>query len=365
LIDTLPRHLARGRTRGHARERERERAMAAEGGEAKRRRLEGGDLQGRRVAVTGAQGFLGKHLVAELEAQGAKVLLVKHSEYDLIEQSQVRKMYVDLKPEILIHAAGAVGGLGANVANPGRFLYENTMMGLMLLEEGRKADLQKFVLVSTVCAYPESAGKEEGGLMREEAMWDGFPNPSISSYGLAKRLLHEALRMHRKQYGMASSTLVLTNLYGPHDHFNEAGHMVPMVVARYCDAARTGQTSVTNWGTGRAIRDWVYVGDAARAIVLAAKGQTEPLCDGTPINIGSGTGNTVRELCEVCQKLSGFSGEVLWDESKPDGIARRYCDVARAQELLGFSAEVSLEEGLRRTIDWYREYIATNVAGTP
>mmetsp|Transcript_5086 Transcript_5086/g.11959 ORF Transcript_5086/g.11959 Transcript_5086/m.11959 type:complete len:346 (-) Transcript_5086:147-1184(-) len=313
-------------------------------------------LKGRRVAVTGAQGFLGKHVVAQLEASGATVLHVKHAEYDLIEQSAVRRLYSDLKPDLLIHAAGAVGGIGANVKNPGRFLYENAMMGMMLLEEGRKAGLQKFVLVSTVCVYPETAGQNEGGIMREDCIWDGKPNPSISSYGLSKRILQETLQMYRKQYGMASATLVLTNLYGPHDHFGENGHMVPMVVARYCDAVRLGLPSVTNWGTGRAIRDWVYVGDAARAICLAAASESEAPCDGTPINVGSGTGNTVLELCEACQKAAGFAGEVLWDETKPDGIARRYCDVTRAKELLGFQAEVSLEEGLRRTVSWYRDH---------
>lgn len=332
-----------------------------DGSAAKRQRLadpapqkiEG--LSGKRVAVTGAQGFLGKHLVAQLEASGAVVLPVRHAEFNLIEQSDVRRLYSELRPEVLVHAAGAVGGIGANVKNPGRFLYENAMMGLMLLDEGRKANLQKLVLVSTVCVYPEAAGKDEGGIMREEAMWDGKPNPSISSYGLSKRMLQEALQMYYKQYGTKSSTLVLTNLYGPHDHFGENGHMVPMVVARYCDAAAQGLKSVTNWGTGRAVRDWVYVDDAARAICLAAASEAPGLCDGTPINIGSGHGNTVKELCEACQKASGFVGEVCWDETKPDGIARRYCDVTRAKELLGFVAEVPLEEGLRRTVLWYQE----------
>lgn len=312
-----------------------------------------GGLKGQRVAVTGAAGFLGTHLIERLTAVGAIVLPVKHSEYDLIDQVSVRKLYEELKPEVLIHAAGAVGGLGANLANPGRFLYENAMMGLMLLDEGRKVGLKKFVLVSTVCAYPDSAGKDEGGIMREECMWDGFPNPSIASYGISKRLLHEALRMYRKQYGLATVTTVLTNLYGPNDHFGKDGHMVPMVVARYCDAARDGLPSVTNWGTGKAIRDWVYVGDAARAICMAAASREEALCDGTPINIGSGQGNTVREMCEACQEASGFAGEVLWDETKPDGIARRYCDVTRAKELLRFEAEVSLKSGLKKTVDWY------------
>jgi len=316
-------------------------------------------LRGKRVAVTGAQGFLGKHLASKLESCGAKVLPVRHSEYDLIEQAAVRRLYSDLKPEVLIHAAGAVGGIGANVKNPGRFLYENAMMGLLLLEEGRKANLGKFVLVSTVCVYPEAAGKEEGGVMREEAMWDGKPNASISSYGLSKRILQETLQMYWKQYGMATATLVLTNLYGPHDHFGENGHMVPMVVARYCDAVKTGAISVTNWGTGRAIRDWIYVGDAARAICLAAASEAEGLRDGTPINIGSGQGNTVRELCEACQKAAGFAGEVCWDVSKPDGIARRFCDVTRAEEVLGFQAEVSLEKGLAETVRWYNEHMAS------
>ncbi|CAK0901045.1 unnamed protein product, partial [Prorocentrum cordatum] len=268
-----------------------------------------GGLRGRRVAVTGASGFLGRHLLERLRELGAEVLPVRHSEFDLTEQAAVRRLYADLRPEVLIHAAGAVGGIGANVANPGRFLYENAVMGLMLLEEGRAAGLGKLVLVSTVCAYPESAGQGEGGVMREEVLWDGFPSASIASYGISKRLLHEALRQHHKQYGLRSATLVLTNLYGPHDHFDQNGHMVPMVVARYCDAARDGLSSVTNWGTGKAIRDWVYVGDAARAICLAAGSDAPALCDGTPINIGSGQGRTVRELCELCQRLSGYEGE--------------------------------------------------------
>lgn len=315
-------------------------------------------LAGKRVAVTGPQGFLGKHLVSQLKACGAIVLLVKHAEYDLIEQSAVRRLYADLKPEVLVHAAGAVGGIGANLANPGRFLYENAMMGLMLLEEGRQAGLQKFILVGTVCSYPEAAGKDEGGVMREECIWEGKPSPSISSYGLSKRILQETLLMYHKQYGMASSTLILTNLYGPHDHFGPNGHMVPMVVARYCDAVRLGHKNVTNWGTGKAIRDWIYVGDAARAICLAAASESEALCNGTAINVGSGEGSTVRELCEACQKASGFDGDVFWDETKPDGIARRYCDVTKAKELLGFEAEVCLDEGLKRTVSWYTSHIA-------
>jgi len=340
-------------------------AMAS-GPEAKRQKVENGlsNLRGKRIAVTGARGFLGKHLMELLQSVEAHALVVKSTEYNLIDQMGVRQLYKDLKPEIVIHAAGAVGGLGANVANPGRFLYENAMMGLMLLEEGRQAGIQKFVLVSTVCAYPESAGKEDGGIMREDLMWDGFPNPSIAPYGIGKRLLHEALRNYKKQYGLSSSTLVLTNLYGPHDHFDQNGHMVPMVVARYCDAVKKNMPSVTNWGTGKAIRDWVYVGDAARAICLAAASQEDALCDGTPVNVGSGDGNTVAELCEMCQKASGFTGEVIWDTTKPDGIARRYCDVSRAEKVLGFKAEVSLEEGLRRTVEWYRAHIENRKVGT-
>eukprot|EP00927_Polykrikos_kofoidii_P055209 TRINITY_DN49493_c0_g1_i1.p1 TRINITY_DN49493_c0_g1~~TRINITY_DN49493_c0_g1_i1.p1 ORF type:complete len:353 (-),score=50.84 TRINITY_DN49493_c0_g1_i1:43-1062(-) len=306
-------------------------------------------LAGRRVAVTGARGFLGKHLVCALEAEKAHVLAVHSNKFDLREQIDVRRMYDELRPEVVIHAAAACGGIKANIDNPGKFLYENALMGLMLLEEGRKAGIQKFVLVSTACVYPASAGGEDGRLV-ENDIWEGLPHSTIGPYGVAKRLLHEALRTYRLQYAFASSVIVLTNLYGPGDHFGEAAHAVPMVVKRYCDAVRDGTKTVTNWGTGSAVRDWLFVEDAVRGILLAAT----KVDDAEPINIASGAATSIKELCDLTAKLTGYTGEVVWDTTKPDGIPRRYMDVTLARERMGFEASVTMEEGLRRTIEWFR-----------
>jgi GDP-L-fucose synthase len=300
-----------------------------------------------KIAVTGGKGFLGRFVVRELERRGHQVSGLGRRDYDLTEQAAVRKLYADLRPEVLVHLAAAVGGIGANVANPGRFLSENAVMGLMLLEEARLAGVARFVLTSTTCAYPKDAPLP----LREDDLWSGPPVGATGPYGMAKRLLHEALAGYAKQYGTKGAVLVLANLYGPEDHFDsESNHVIPALIKRYVEAASAGAPSVTNWGTGTPTREFLHVADAARAIATAAERQDDPI----PMNIGTGQETSIADLTRLVAELTGYRGDVTWDTSKPDGQPRRYLDVSRARELLGFTATVPLREGLAETIDWYR-----------
>ena len=300
-----------------------------------------------KVAVTGGRGFLGRFVVRELERRGHQVCGLGRRDYDLTEQAAVRKLFADLRPEVLVHLAAAVGGIGANIANPGRFLSENAVMGLMLLEEARLAGVSRFILTSTTCAYPKDAPLP----LREDDLWSGPPVGATGPYGMAKRLLHEALAGYARQYGTRGAVLVLANLYGPEDHFDpETSHVIPALIRRYVEAAVAGAPSVTNWGTGTPTREFLHVADAARAIATAAERQDDPV----PMNIGTGQETSIADLTRLVANLTGYRGDVTWDTSKPDGQPRRYLDVSRARELLGFTATVPLREGLAETIDWYR-----------
>jgi GDP-L-fucose synthase len=300
-----------------------------------------------RIAVTGGTGFLGRHVCRELAARGHEVAALGRRDHDLTEQADVRRLFAERRPEVLVHLAAAVGGIGANVANPGRFLSENALMGLLLLEEGRRAGVGRTVLASTTCAYPRDAPLP----LREDDLWAGPPVGATGPYGMAKRLLHEALAGYRKQYGTRGAVLILANLYGPEDHFDEeTSHVIPALIRRYVEAAAAGTPSVTNWGTGTPTREFLHVRDAARAIATAAERQDDPV----PMNIGTGRETSIRELTSLIADLTGYRGEVLWDPSKPDGQPRRYLDVTRARELLGFTASIALADGLRETVDWFR-----------
>jgi GDP-L-fucose synthase len=304
------------------------------------------DLAGRTVVVTGGRGFLGSEVVRRLEERGATVHALSTLDYDLTQQSEVRRLFGELRPEFVVHAAAAVGGIGANVANPGLFLYANALMGLMVLEEARLAGVESLVLVSTSCAYPEHAPLP----LHEDDLWNGPPTGATGPYGMAKRLLHEACARYAQQYGFDSSVLLLANLFGPGDDFSEASsHVIPAMIRRYVDARNAGLPSVTNWGTGNATRELLHVSDAARAIVLALETSPGP----EPINIGTGTDVSIRQLAEAIQRAVGYEGEVLWDTTKPEGTAKRYFDTARARERLGFEPAFTLAGGIADVVSYY------------
>ena len=304
-------------------------------------------LQGKKVIVTGGRGFLGGFVCKALAKRGAEVSPIGSSEYDLTNQSDVQRMYKEQHPDVVVHLAAACGGIGANVENPARFLYENAMMGLMLLEHGRQHDLKKFVLISTTCSYPKDAPLP----LQEDSIWTGKPVGATGPYGMAKRLLHEACETYGRQYGLKCVVLVPANLYGPEDHFEEEkSHVIPAIIRRYVEAKDAGLESVSNWGTGSPTREFLHVADAAEAIAIAA----EKDVDCVPINLGTGIETSIAELTELIASTVGYEGEVEWDTSKPDGQPKRYLDVSRCKELLGFEAKISLEDGIQETVEWYR-----------
>lgn len=304
-------------------------------------------IEGKRVVVTGGRGFLGGFTCRALQVRGAQVVALGSKDFDLTDQVAVRRLYAQHQPQIVVHLAAACGGIGANVANPARFLYENAMMGLMLLDEGRRAGLEKFVLVSTTCAYPKDAPLP----LHEDSIWSGKPVGATGPYGLAKRLLHEACEVFGRQYGLPCAVLVPANLYGPEDHFEEEkSHVIPAIIRRYVEAQQAGVTRVENWGTGTPTREFLHVADAAEAIALACETSVPSL----PINIGTGRETSIASLTEMIASAVGYEGEVAWDTSKPDGQPKRFLDVQRARELLQFEARIGLEEGIRETVAWYR-----------
>lgn len=298
------------------------------------------------VVVTGGTGFFGQYIYRVLREQGIGCTALGSRDFDLTEQASVRSLYRELRPEVIVHAAAACGGIGANVANPGRFLYENATMGLQLLEEGRKAGLQKFVLISTTCAYPEQAPMP----LREADLWNGAPTSATGPYGIAKRMLHEACRSYRKQYGLESNVLIPANLYGPGDHFDpENSHVIAALIRRYVEAVERQESEVTNWGSGKATREFLHVADAAEAVRLAVIKST----DGDPINLGTGRETSIAELAGLVAQAAGYQGITRWDTAKPDGQPRRYLDVSRARDVLGFEARVPLEQGIGETVEWF------------
>lgn len=312
----------------------------------------GSALAGQRVVVTGGRGFLGRFAMRAFERAGVAATAVGSKEFDLTEQTEVRRLVQEAKPDIVVHLAAACGGIAANVANPGKFLYENAFMGLTLLEELRRARQAggprgKLVLVSTTCAYPRDAAIP----LKEETIWEGPPVGATGPYGMAKRLLHEACATYATQYGSQSAVLVPANLYGPEDHFDfERGHVVPGMIRRFVEAVESGAKVVTNWGTGQATREFLHAEDAARAIVLAAATSVDP----APMNIGTGTETSIAQLADAIAEATGFTGTIAWDTSKPDGQPKRYLDVQRARDLLGFSAATDLRTGIKQTVDWFK-----------
>lgn len=304
-------------------------------------------IEGRRIVVTGGAGFLGSFLCERLKAAGAGELFVpRHADYDLTEQDAVRQLYKDAAPDVVVHLAAEVGGIGANQANPGRYFYANMAMGLHLIEEARKQRIDKFVQVGTVCAYPKFAPVP----FKEEDLWKGYPEETNAPYGIAKKSLLVMLQAYRAQYHLNGIYLLPVNLYGPRDNFDlETSHVIPALIRKFVAARDNGDSEVVAWGTGSASREFLYVEDAAKAIALA----TDKFNGDQPVNVGTSYEVTIRELVELIARLTRYRGEVRWDTSKPDGQPRRKLDTSRATQLFGFEAETQLEEGLRKTIEWW------------
>jgi GDP-L-fucose synthase len=305
------------------------------------------ELSSKRITVTGGAGFLGSYVVERLRAAGGDIVVPIEADYDLVDGDAVRRLYRDARPQIVIHLAGRVGGIGANRASPGRFFYENLMMGVQLMEEGRRAGVEKFVAIGTVCAYPRFTPVP----FTEDDLWAGYPEETNAPYGLAKKMLLVQAQAYRQQYGFNAIYLLPVNLYGPRDNFNpDSSHVIPALIRKCCDAVDAGADHIEVWGTGAASREFLYVDDCARAIVLA----TARYDGADPVNIGAGSELPIRDLVGLIARLTGFRGIVRWDATKPDGQPRRCLDVSRAEREFGFRAEVSFKEGLKRTIDWYR-----------
>jgi GDP-L-fucose synthase len=303
---------------------------------------------GKHVVVTGGAGFLGSFVVEALGQRGARDLFVPRSrEYDLRREADIARMLRTARADVVIHLAAVVGGIGANRENPGRFFYDNLIMGAQLIEGARLAGVAKFVAIGTVCSYPKFAPIP----FREEDLWNGYPEETNAPYGLAKKMLLVQSQAYREQYGFNSIFLLPVNLYGPRDNFDpSSSHVIPALVRKCVEAVETGAPEIVVWGTGRATREFLYVEDAAEAIVLAAESY-----DGSePVNLGTSSEISIKELVSLIARQTGFTGRIVWDTSKPDGQPRRMLDTDRAAKSFGFVAKTSFEEGLGRTIDWYR-----------
>jgi GDP-L-fucose synthase len=299
-----------------------------------------------RVLVTGGAGFLGSHVVERLQADGADVFVARRSEYELTDAANVQRLFADARPELVIHLAAEVGGIGANRENPGRYWYANLIMGAHVLEQSRLAGVEKIVLMGTICAYPKFAPVP----FRESELWNGYPEETNAPYGIAKKTLLVGAQGYRRQYGMNAIYLLPVNLYGPRDNFDlETSHVIPALIRTMIDARERGDDEIVLWGDGSPTREFLYVDDCAEAIVLAARRY-----DGDePVNLGTGEEITIRELAELIGELTGFGGRITWDTTKPNGQPRRKLDVGAAEERFGFRARTPLRDGLQRTIEWY------------
>lgn len=311
-----------------------------------------GFFEDRRIVVTGGAGFLGGYILEGLRKRGCEDILVpKIEDYDLVNLEDVMRMYDNMKPDIVIHLAAVVGGIGANREHPGEFFYKNLMMGVQLIEQGRVRAIEKFVAIGTICAYPKFTPVP----FKEAELWNGYPEETNAPYGLAKKMLLVQSQAYRAEYGFNSIFLLPVNLYGPGDNFDPASsHVIPALIKKCADAIETGADHIDCWGTGRVSREFIYAADAAEGILLA----TEHYNGDEPVNIGAGFEITIKDLAEKIAELTGFEGELRWDSSKPDGQPRRCLDTSRAKEYFGFEARTDFDEGLEATIKWYREQLA-------
>jgi GDP-L-fucose synthase len=308
------------------------------------------ELFGKRVIVTGGAGFLGSRIVSKLQQAGSDVIVPRKAACDLTEMAALLPFFKSTSPHIVIHAAAVVGGIGANRKDPGRFFYENAVMGIQVIEAARRCDVQKTVVIGTVCAYP----KHTAVPFSEDDLWDGYPEETNAPYALAKKMLLVQCQAYRQQYGMNSIYLLPVNLYGPGDNFHpDSSHVIPAVIRKCADAVRSRDSEIVLWGDGFATRDFLYVDDAADAIVAA----TERYDDARPVNIGSGIEISVHELALKIASLAGFKGRIVWDNSLPNGQPRRLVSTTRALDSFGFRPQVPLDEGLRRTIAWYNSHL--------
>ena len=305
----------------------------------------------RRVTITGGNGFLGKYVIRTLQERGASHIAVADiDQYDLTRPDDVNRMYNEQRPDVVIHLAAVVGGIGANRENPGKFFYDNAIMGIQLIEQARLHGIEKFVCIGTICAYPKFTPVP----FKEDDLWNGYPEETNAPYGLAKKMLLVQLQAYRRQYGMNGIFLLPVNLYGPGDNFDpRSSHVIPALIKKCIDAKRSGAKQIDVWGTGNVSREFIYVEDAARGIVMATEQYNKP----EPVNIGAGFEIKIKDLVHLIVELTGFDGDIVWDPSKPDGQPRRMLDTNRAREEFGFEAREDFRSGLKKTIEWYEKHI--------
>src|SRR6266853_3077046 len=306
------------------------------------------ELSSKRVLVTGGSGFLGQHVVAALERHGCRdVIVVRKARHDLTHEADVARLFEDTRPDLVVHLAAVVGGIGANRESPGRFFYQNVMMGALMMEQARLAGVEKFVGVGTICAYPKLAPVP----FLERDLWNGYPEETNAPYGIAKKMLLVQGQAYRQEYGFNAVHVLPVNLYGPHDNFDpSSSHVIPALIRKCVEAIERGAPEVECWGTGNATREFLYVEDCAEAIVLAEEGYDRP----EPVNLGAGFEISIRDLAELIAELTGFRGRLVFDRTKPDGQPRRSLDVTRARNSFGFAATTDFRTGLERTIAWYQ-----------
>ncbi len=316
------------------------------------------DVLAKRVVVTGGTGFLGSRLLACMRERGCRdVVALGRRDYDLVRAEEIQRMYETLRPQVVVHLAAVVGGIGANLAHPGRFFYENAIMGIELMEKGRLAGVEKFVAVGTICAYPKYTPVP----FREKDLWNGYPEETNAPYGLAKKMMLVQAQAYRQEYGFNAVFLLPVNLYGPGDNFDpESSHVIPALIRKCVEARESGAPEIVVWGDGSPTREFLYVDDAALAIALAAERYDGP----DPVNIGSGTEISIRDLAHLIAEETGFKGRVAWDTTKPNGQPRRRLDVSQAEALFGFRAKTAFREGLRETVSWYENKVRTPLAAS-
>jgi len=311
--------------------------------------------ENQRVIVTGGAGFLGQHVVRELQAKGAEeIIIVDKDRYDLRQEAGVIRMYEEYPATMVIHLAATVGGIGINREHPGSFFYDNLMMGVLTMEHARRAGVSKFIAIGTICAYPKFTPIP----FKEDDLWNGYPEETNAPYGLAKKMLLVQAQAYRQEYGFNAIYLLPVNLYGPGDNFDpKSSHVIPALIKKCIDAQEAGKDHIVAWGDGSPTREFLYVEDAARGIIMAAEHYNDP----DPVNLGSSYEISIKDLVELIAELTGFEGEVVWDTTKPNGQPRRKLDVSRAKERFGFESQIDFREGVKRTIEWYREHRHTLV----